>query len=171
MNLAEAFKTALEFENKVHAIYQEARQKVEDPAGQRVFDVLAGEEQQHIEYLTHCLERWLKTGDLKADRLLTAIPDRTRIRQGVLGLKTKVKDRRDARPIEITLLERALQAELTTSAFYKRLVAELDSQGQQFFARFLEIEEGHVAIVQAELDAVSGLGYWFDVAEWQFTDG
>jgi hypothetical protein len=29
----------------------------------------------------------------------------------------------------------------------------------------LEIEEGHVSIVQAELDSVQGLGYWFDVPE------
>jgi hypothetical protein len=31
--------------------------------------------------------------------------------------------------------------------------------------RCLEIEEGHVAIVQADIDAVSGIGFWFDVKE------
>ena len=33
------------------------------------------------------------------------------------------------------------------------------------FARFLEIEDGHVAIVQAELDFISDNGFWFDFQE------
>ncbi len=36
---------------------------------------------------------------------------------------------------------------------------------EPLFDRFLEIEEGHVTIVQGELDAVQGLGFWFDVME------
>ena len=39
------------------------------------------------------------------------------------------------------------------------------------FQRFLEIEDGHHAIVQAELDAVQGLGYWFDVQEFKLEAG
>ncbi len=171
MKLEEAFRTAVEFENKVAATYQEARQKAIDPAGKRVFEVLATEEQQHVDYLNQCLERYLKTGELTIDRLVTAIPQRERIRQGVEELRQKVKGRGAPRAEELTLLQRALQAELETSAFYQKLVAELPAEGQRLFARFLEIEEGHVAIVQAELDAVSGLGYWFDFPEWQFKDG
>jgi hypothetical protein len=29
----------------------------------------------------------------------------------------------------------------------------------------VEIEEGHQAIVQAEIDSVSGMGVWFDTME------
>jgi rubrerythrin len=171
MNLAEAFKTALEFEYKVQATYQEARLKSKDPAGQRVFSVLADEEKGHVDYLTASLERFQKTGELSIDELVTAVPDRDRIRQGLATLKGKIKDRKEAKPAEIALLQRALQAELETSAFYKKLVSESAPEGKPLFARFLEIEEGHVAIVQAQLDAVSGLGYWFDVPEWHFRDG
>ncbi|MFH1865645.1 MAG: hypothetical protein ABIK85_07155 [Candidatus Eisenbacteria bacterium] len=31
--------------------------------------------------------------------------------------------------------------------------------------RFLEIEEGHLALVQAQIDQATGSGYWFDVRE------
>jgi hypothetical protein len=41
----------------------------------------------------------------------------------------------------------------------------LPPEGQELFRRFVEIEEGHVAIVQAEMDLVSGTGFWFDTAE------
>jgi len=37
--------------------------------------------------------------------------------------------------------------------------------------RFVEIEEGHRAIVQAEIDCVSGLGFWFDTAEFKLEAG
>ena len=62
-------------------------------------------------------------------------------------------------------MKKALDAETETSNFYKKMVEELPAEGQQMFSRFLEIEEGHVAIVQAEINALSGVGYWFD-----FTD-
>ncbi len=50
-------------------------------------------------------------------------------------------------------------------ANYKQMVATLDAEGKSLFERFVEIEEGHLAIVQAEIDMVSGTGYWFDTAE------
>ena len=45
------------------------------------------------------------------------------------------------------------------------MVATLDADGKKLFERFVEIEEGHVAIVQAEMDMVTGAGFWFDTAE------
>jgi rubrerythrin len=63
------------------------------------------------------------------------------------------------------MLGKALEAEHKTSSFYKKMVAELPAEGQKLFERFVEIEEGHVAIVQAEMDSVAGTGAWFDVLE------
>jgi hypothetical protein len=51
------------------------------------------------------------------------------------------------------------------------MVGELSGERQRLFARFLEIEEGHVAIVQAEIDAVSGSGFWFDMKEFDLEKG
>jgi len=45
------------------------------------------------------------------------------------------------------------------------MVSELSGVRQKLFARLLEIEEGHVAIVQTEIDAVSRTGLWFDFEE------
>ena len=68
-------------------------------------------------------------------------------------------------------MRQSLDAELETAAFYLRMVSELDAAGRAFFARFVEIEQGHVAIVQAEIDAVTGLGFWFDVQEFRLEAG
>jgi hypothetical protein len=51
------------------------------------------------------------------------------------------------------------------------MVAELPPEGQQLFGRFLEIEEAHAAIVQAEIDSVNGTGFWFDVMEFSLEAG
>ena len=45
------------------------------------------------------------------------------------------------------------------------MVRELPEEGKQLFAPFVEIEEGHLAIVRAEIDYLSKTGYWFDFKE------
>ena len=45
------------------------------------------------------------------------------------------------------------------------MVRTLDGDGRRLFERFVEIEEGHQAVVQAEIDSVSGMGVWFDTME------
>ena len=172
MNLEQAIKTAIEYENKVHATYIEAEEKANDPVGKRIFGVLAKEELGHIDYLNHCLEEWTKTGKITERKLETVIPPRDRIEAGLEAMKRKVEDdKKQMTTVEVELLQRAVEAEQTTSGFYKKMVAELDEEGQRLFQRFVEIEEGHLAIVRAEMDSVQGLGYWFDMPEWQFQDG
>ena len=45
------------------------------------------------------------------------------------------------------------------------MVTEMDGPAQKMFARFLEIEDEHIAMVQAELDYISKTGFWFDSKE------
>ncbi len=72
---------------------------------------------------------------------------------------------------ELALLKKALAVEGETSAFYTRMVERLPAEGRDLFRRFLDIEEGHGAIVQAQIDAVTGLGFWFDIREFDLERG
>lgn len=172
MNLEQAIKTAIEYENNVLSTYKEAERIATDDVGKRIFGVLAKEEQGHIDYLDHCLAQWKETGKLSLERLDTVVPSQDRIEDGLTAMKRQVSSSdKQLSSQEVEYLQKAVDAEQTTSRFYKKMVAELDEQGQQLFQRFVEIEEGHLAIVRAELDAVQGLGYWFDVPEWRFQDG
>lgn len=171
MKLEEAIKTAIEYENRVHAVYAEAEKTATDPVGKRIFGVLAREELGHVAYLNACLDSWKKTGRVAPEPLKTAVPPQPRIEQGLAQMKGQVTKKREQPSHEVDLLQRAVEAEQTTSSFYKKVVGELDPEGQRLFARFVEIEEGHLAIVRAELDSVTGVGFWFDVPEWQFPDG
>lgn len=64
-----------------------------------------------------------------------------------------------------------LELERQTSAFYRRLVDTLSEADRGMFSRFLEIEAGHLAIVQAEIDSLNGMGTWFDVMEFSLEAG
>jgi len=171
MTLEEAIKTALKFENKVAATYEEAMDKATDPVGKRVFGVLAKEEVGHVQYLEGCLKQWQESGKLIPEKLESVIPSVERIDQQAKQLQQGLAEKRPASSVEVDLLNRALQAEVETSNFYQQMASELDGEGQELFARFLEIEQGHQGIVQAEIDSVTGLGFWFDVPEFSHEAG
>ena len=163
MTIEEAIQTAIEFENEVRDVYKAAAKEAVDPVGKRVFTVLADEEQGHVDYLESRLEEWRQTGKVNPVALETAVPSREVITEAADSVSEGMSDVDHG--TELKMLGTALEAERKTSGFYRRMVAELPAEGRKLFERFVEIEEGHVAIVQAEMDSLTGTGVWFDVLE------
>jgi rubrerythrin len=163
MNLEEAIKTALEYENKVTDVYNKYAEKFQSEVGRKIFKTLGEEEDEHVAYLKTKLAEWQKTGKVTLESLQTVVPDKDVIKKNVKKLK-KVA-RQDGVDNEIEYFEKALDMEIKTSNFYKKLVNELPAGEKELFERFIEIEEGHEAIVSAEIDNARGLGYWFDFQE------
>jgi rubrerythrin len=163
MTIEEAIETAIRYENSVRDVYVDAGDKVADPKGKRVCDVMAREEQSHVDYLEKCLAEWRQTGKVTVAALETAVPPRQALVEAASKVAAPMTDVDRAGEMEI--LRKALEAERTTSTFYRRMVEELPPEGQRLFERFVEIEDGHLAIVQAELDSLTGTGAWFDVLE------
>ncbi len=172
MNLDEAIKTAIEYETKVRDVYFESMDQAKDPVGKRVLQVLVNEEQGHLDYLQNRLEEWESTGEITVEILESVIPSKRMIEDKVTTLKKKLEttpsDKKFSE-IELQILKKALKVEEETSEFYKRMVQELPEHGQELFLRFVEIEEGHKVIVQAEIDSVTMLGYWFDMPEFDLS--
>lgn len=163
MTIEEAIKTAIQYEKKVVQVYEEATRSSEDDIGRKIFAAFVKEEEQHVTYLVNRLNEWKATGQVTTASLGTVVPSRERIENGIRTLQSRVT--RKAPEAEMRLLKRALDVEVETSAFYGRVVKELPPQGRALFERFVEIEHGHQAIVQAEMNAVAGNGYWFDIPE------
>jgi len=166
MDIAEAIKTAIQYEKRVVQVYEDAVRQSTDETGKKIFGALAKEEVEHVVYLNARLEEWKKTGRVTPAALNTVVPSRQRIEQGIKSLEGQVAVK--SPEAEMRLLKRALDVEIETSAFYQKMVKELPEEGRKLFERFVEIEEGHQAIVQAEMNAVAGNGYWFDMAEISF---
>ena len=163
MTLETAIKTAIEYESRVRDVYSKNVEHISDSVGKRIFQVLADEEKQHVEYLQGKLEEWKKSGKVTVGNLTTAIPSREAIAKGISALKIRTSGR--DRFGEVRLLKKALDMEIAATNFYKKMVDELEPEGRHLFSPFLDIEEGHEAIVQAQIDLVSGTGFWFDFSE------
>jgi len=158
MKLDSAIKTALEYEAGVHKAYLDAVGKTSDVAGKRIFKALADEEMGHIKYLQERLEEWQASGKINVKKLGTSVPAKEAINKSLHELRKTVSPKPTKLNLELELLKKALEAERKTSLFYKEMAAKLDGEGQKLFQRFVEVEEGHEAIVEAEIDSVSNVG-------------
>lgn len=169
MTLEQAIQTAIDYETRVRDLYLDAAGKATEEVGTKIFEVLAKEEQGHLDYLMVRFDEWERTGKVNSPELATILPTRDRIAAGV-KLLDKVMDGPDW-TLELELLRKALEAESTTGAFYKSMVEGLDEDGQRLFRPFMEIEDAHYDIVQAQIDALSGMGFWFDFMEFDLEAG
>jgi len=163
MKIEEAIKKAIEYETRIWKMYAESAQDVADERGKKVLGMLADEEKGHVAYLEDKLRQVQNQGSFRVDRLSTRLPALDSIQTEA----EKVADHFTGKSLtrERQILERALQAEIETSKFYESLVSDLAGDGRDMFARFLEIENGHLQLVQAELDFISQSGFWFDFPE------
>ncbi len=166
MTIEEAIKTAIEYEKRVRDVYVEALDESTDPVARRIFQLMADEEHNHVLYLEAKLGQWITTQQLFFDDLDTVIPPKEKIQGEVEKLEEKLFEK-ESHAQELQLLEKARAIEVETSDFYRKLTEELPEKGQAFFQRFLEIEDGHLGLVQAEIDALNGPGYWFDFQEFE----
>jgi rubrerythrin len=163
MKIEEAIRAAIEYETRILDVYTLAAQAVADARGKKVLGMLADEEKGHVAYLKGKLKQWQDQGILRFDSLPSQLPSIDSIRAEA----SNVSDDFSGKPLakERQILERALKAEIETSRFYEGLVAGLTGDGQRMFARFLEIENEHLQLVQAELDFITRSGFWFDFPE------
>jgi rubrerythrin len=172
-SIEEAITTAMEMESRVRDVYLDAEKLADRVVGKHVLSVLAKEEQDHLDYLKHKLEEWQKDGTITGEELESVIPPKRIIDREVekLGGKVKSHERDLHHSTELRMLQNAQEVEQETSDFYKRMVEELPEEVRPLFQRFVEIEEGHLAIVQAEIDYISGPGFWFDFREFDLSGG
>ena len=163
MKADEAIQQAINYEEKIRDVYMEAAESIDNPAIKNILQALGKEEQHHVEYLEHKLKQWLENGEITLDQLETTVPSPQKIEAGLQKVKFKILV--DNKEDELKILEKAREVEIATKNFYHDMTRKMTDRMQEMFAHFLEIEEGHLAIVEAEIDAVMGMGFWFDFGE------
>jgi len=169
MTLEEAITKAIDYETRIRDLYRDAVQGATDPKGRNVFQALADDEQRHIDYLEAKRTQWYAEGRITVESLASRIPAPELLAVNLEDLAQTMA--REDRTDEKRMLSKALQVEVETSAFYRRMVEQMEGDARAMFARFLEIEDGHIAAVQAELDYISHTGFWFDFQEFDLEHG
>jgi rubrerythrin len=168
MNLSEAIHAAIIYETRIRDLYREASNKNDNPARQRVYRFLRDDEQNHLDYLTAKQQEWEVSGKITVTKLKSSLPSKTVMEEELKNIKKHLAG--DDLSDERQMLSKALKAEIETSQFYQEMVNKMTGDGQEMFAQFLAIENGHIEVVQAELDYLSQTGYWMDIKEFGLED-
>ena len=126
MQLEAAIKSALEFENRIRDLYIEAVTRTDEPAGKKIFQTLADDEQRHVDYLQSRLDEWQRRGSISAKALDSIVPDKAAIRKKAASLQSTISE--DARGLKQQMLSQALAMEIETSRFYRELVDQVVSE-------------------------------------------
>jgi len=163
MSLKQAVKTAISLEGKIHDLYVKSYKECSDEMGKRFFAMLRDDEQYHMDYLTDRLDELNKGGEMQHPDIKARVPSAEEI--GACLSDAEKHMAADDRGVLQQMLSNALRVEVRTSDFYAKMVSESDGDIKGMFARFLEIENSHIAAVQAELDYVMNTGYWFGMKE------
>lgn len=163
MEIDEAIRVAIEYENRIQDIYAQAADGVADERGKKVLRMLAEEERGHLAYLQSKLREWQDRGVLRFDGIPSRLPSLKAIRAAAGGVSHDFSGKPLKR--ERQILEQAIKAEIETSRFYEGLASKLSGDSRAMFSRFVEIENEHLQLVQAELDFITRSGYWFDFLE------
>jgi rubrerythrin len=168
MSIEETFATALAYETKIRDQYVEAARAALIPEARAFYEILGRDEDSHVAYIKHKLEQWHSTGSIDASGLTSLLPPAADLRAAISRAEASFSAIPEGG--QLAALQNALRAEEETSAFYRSMVGTLPDGARQVFARLLEIEDGHSAIVRAELDLVSKTGHWFDVREFDMEE-
>ena len=163
MNLEDALRTAIDYETRIRDLYQEAVDAVADASGKRILTLLAEDEAGHVAFLEKRLAAWQSSGRLSTEGLVPVLPTPDRIHGHIESLRPDVV--RESLGDDKELLSRALTLEMETSAFYRKMASTMEGEAKDLFARFQEIEDGHIAAVEAELNFLARTGFWFDFQE------
>lgn len=130
-------------------------------AGKDMFARLASDELEHASLFERLIHAIKETGtcsvdeatDLPAASLIPLLADSTRRIKGESGLD------------DISALETALELENRAAAFYSIASDNAAGSLRLVLRRLAEIEAGHAALIQAELDSIRQDGFWFGMPE------
>jgi rubrerythrin len=163
---AQAMKTAIEMEKSGHRFFTEAAKRVRHDVGRRMFSRLAAEEMTHLQAFEKIFSEVSGGADfgeaLKAVKPAERVPYFDEARKQFKSMDLSV---------ELDYLRQALDLERKAMRFFEHAMKEAEtSEAREIFKRILDEEQLHYDLIQAEIDSLSGSGFWFDVHE-SYMDG
>ncbi len=150
MKAVDALKLAIERERGATEFYRQAADVAEDPDGKRMFNWLAKEEARHLAKLRQQLKSVLDNKWLGWKRA-TAPIDKTEFPSPseATGTISASAGERDA-------LRQAIKSEQEAIAFYKEAEDSTpDLRGKTMFESLAREEEGHLALLEEELQWIT----------------
>ena len=168
LDLAKAVLTAMELEMAGLETFIKLARKTKNETGKNMFLRLASDELEHMKFFHQYrlrLEKEGKWAPPAADFKPIAV-----VRPALQEIDAKTKGEEHAD--ELTALRTALELERRSVEFYNGLMERtVDPEVRQLFAKLRDVEEGHYELIQAEIDSLTGQGFWFGVPEFDLEAG
>lgn len=156
VSLIQIIQRAIQSERDGSRFYSRAAGATRDPKAKNMFEQLARDELYHVEVIEDLYRDLLTGGAIKPVK-------------GYPIFEKREKESGEEIPNfggEAEVLEQAIRDEIASRDFYRAAAASLGpGQGQEVFHDLVEMEEGHIRLLQAELDFLEKTGFYFDHME------
>lgn len=160
-----AIETAIQIEKDGLAFYTEAARQTSDPNGKKMFQSLARDEAAHLKLFETVRESLPKDGHWLSPEQVAAISPGEFNHPPIFPTGEEIRSAKTPER-ELAVLQRGLQAEKDSIAFYSQQRDKADDpDAKAMYAYLIEQEEGHRTILQGEYDYLTRTGFWFDVQE------
>jgi rubrerythrin len=160
----QAIETAIQIEKDGLAFYTEAARQTDDPSGKKMFQTLARDEAAHLKLFEGARQTLLTEGEWLSPQQVAAISPKSFERPPIFPTGGEIRAEIPER--ELAVLQRGIEAEEASIAFYSEQMDKTDDPGgRAMYAYLIEQEKGHRTILQGEYDYLSRTGFWFDFQE------
>jgi rubrerythrin len=158
-SLVDGLLTAMKAERDGHSFYMMAANSTGDPKGRMIFETLAREELDHLQFLREHYDSVTKTGQLSSTAKLNA-------RLELVGrsplFSDSLRQRIKEAHFEMSALSIGVQLEYDAMKFYQRKAEETDlPDARKFFAELASWETGHYQALLRQQEELKD-DYWSD---------
>ncbi len=158
-------KKAILMEARAKALYQEVAQKTSNPEVRHIFELMANEEQTHIDFLAEQYKSFSKDKTFIKQEFKNTDTDDTIAR---LILDPSIKNKISGAGFEAAAITAAIEMETKSIKIYSKWAAETSDENEKaLFTWLSDWEQTHYDLLM-KLDKELTEKIWFDNQFWPF---
>ena len=136
--------------------YNRAAEVTKDLKGRKMFEQLASDELDHVTMIEKLYHDLVAAAPSERPKGFPIFAEKKKKSGGVIP---EFED-------EFEVLREAIGNEILARDFYRECIDKFDSErAKAVFSQLVDMEEGHVRLLRAELDYLEQSGFWFDHME------
>jgi len=155
-SLVQIIQRAVQTEKDGNLFYSRAAGATRDPKAKKMFELLARDELYHVKIIEDLYRDLLTGGNIEAVKGYPIFEKRDE------NFREEISNSGS----EADVLEQAIGDEMASKDFYREAAEVLEpGEEKEIFLDLMEMEEGHIRLLKAELDFLKKTGIYFDPTE------
>ncbi len=167
-DVIELLKKAIQLEKNGLKNYLKYARQTADIYGKNMFILLANDEFDHMTLLENVVADLDQHAPLKEVRIDLSAIEKVVPKLREKDVLTKGTEGQD----QLSALRTAVNLERDSIELYEKIRDQAeDPEVKRIAQRLVEMEESHYELIQAEIDAILGTGFWFGYKEFDLNAG